>query len=279
MAKPSIITPVALSKHIFFGLYGDGGIGKTRLIASSPGQVLIIRPPTDHLNSMLPADKARAAKGEIEQAIVRDWDDMDELLLHLRMEGERYDWVWVDTKSALFHTLLDDVWDDAVQRKKERKEFDLDKGEFGINMNRLSRWTRHIVGIDKFNFGYTAWGDVTTSPDKDEDGDPIEKLMPWIQGKNMASLHAGYMNIVGYYHKAKIGGKDDVRVLRTESTPRYYAKDQFDATGGRVVNPTMPKIIDLIDKSPGRAKAAPASRTKTTTTKKRPIRVARTGGK
>lgn len=256
--KPSIIVPATMSKHVFFGLHGDPGIGKTRLLGTSPGKVLIIRPAQDHLDSLLPADKAR-----VEQAVVSDWDDMDVLLSHLRSDGEQYDWVWVDTASSLFHVLLDDVWASALHRKPERKEFDLDKGEFGINMNRLARWFRHVIGPDKFNFGYTAWSEPSPSPDKDAQGDPIDKLMPWIQGKGMPAMLTGYMNVVAYYHKAKIGGTEGRRVLRTESSINYYAKDLFDAFGGRVVDPTMPKIVDLIANSPGR-KAASGSTKRTT---------------
>lgn len=259
--KPAIIEPASKSRHIFLALHGDSGIGKSRLAGTSPGKVLIIRPATSHLNSLNADDFAR-----VEQAKVADWDDMLELQTYLRADGEEYDWVWVDELSALFHTLLDDVWSDALKRKPERAEFDLDKGEFGINMNRLTRWLRHAaVGPDKFNFGYTAWSVVGPSPDQDDDGDPIEKLMPWIQGKGMPNMCAGYMNVVAYYHKAKIGGEEDVRVLRTESSPRYYAKDQWGAFGGRLVRPTMPKLIEKVEGSPKfQAAQDPKKSTKTT---------------
>lgn len=258
--KPSIITPASTSKHIFMGIHGDTGIGKTRLIgtATELGKTLIVRPPTDHLDSLLPANKAA-----VEQAVVRDWADMDQLLEFARSDSKDLpDWWFYDTLSALFHTLLDDVWDSAVRRTPSRADFDLDKGEFGINMNRLSRHLRHIVGADAFNVGFTAWSETAISPDKDSEGEAIEKLMPWVQGKGMPAMAAGYMNVVAYYTKAKIGGKEGTRVLRTESSPNWYAKDQFDAFGGRVVNPTMPKIVGLIEKSPGRQAVAAKKTTK-----------------
>jgi hypothetical protein len=217
VSKPSIIKPPEESKHIFLGIHGDPGMGKTRIVGTTPGRVLVIRPPQEHFDSWLPADRARARRGEIEEAVVKDWDDMNELLAYLRAEGGKlYDWVWVD------------------------------------NMTQYARWLRHIVGADLFNFGFTAHSETTRSPDKDADGDPIEKLMPWIQGKGQPARFAGYTNVLAFYHKAKIGGKEDRRVLRMESTSTYYAKDQFDAFDGRLVDPTMPKLIAAIDKATGR---------------------------
>jgi hypothetical protein len=52
---------------------------------------------------------------------------------------------------------------------------------------------------------------------------------------------------------AKISGKEEHRVLRTHATERYYAKDQFDmdVKTHRVVDPTMSKVIGLIEQSRG----------------------------
>jgi hypothetical protein len=259
--KPSIIKPPGLTEHIFMGVQGDPGIGKTRLVGSTPGRVLVIRPPQEHTDSWLPADRKRAAQGEIEEAVVNDRDDLDALLQYLRADGGVYDWVWLDNASIMFDVILDDVWDSVIKVKEHRKGGPIDQGEYGIAMTFYARWLRHIVGPDKFNFGFTAHSEIVASPDKDAEGLPIDKLMPWIQGKQMPQRFCGYMNIVAYYHKAKIGGKEGRRVLRTESSPNYYAKDQFDAFGGRVVDPTMPKLLELIEKSPGRAAAGSGTTT------------------
>jgi hypothetical protein len=180
------------------------------------------------------------------------------------------------------------VFKEAIERKPSRKskssspdEFPggpIDQGEYGINMTRYARWLRHMVGPDLFNFGFTAHSEQVESPDKDAEGQAIEKLMPWIQGRQMPNRFCGYMNIVAYYHKAKIGGKEGRRVLRTESNETYYAKDQFDAFDGRVVDPTMPKILDLVEKSPGRAAVKSGTTNKRTPARKaKPVRVKRKG--
>jgi hypothetical protein len=250
MPKPTAIQSVSLAKHIFMGLYGVPGIGKSRLAGTSPGRVLILRPPSDHLNSLLPPDKAR-----VEEWIIRNWSDMNDAEEYLRHEGGQYDWVWLDSLSLCQDFLLDNMFEDAVQRKPSRAEYGPDQAEYGVNMYRIGAWMRHaVVGPDLFNFGWTGHAAALPSPDVDDDGDPIEKLMPWVQGKNMSPKCCGYMNLVCFMEQA---GKKGRRVLRSQSDPRYYAKDGFDAfPEGVLWDPTMPKVIDLIEKSSGRIPAA-----------------------
>jgi hypothetical protein len=236
--------PVQRSKHARLCVYGDPGVGKTRLVGTSPGRVLIIRPPTDHTDALLPADRQR-----VEEVVVADWDDMNKLLDYLRMDGAVYDWVWVDSVSLLQDHLLDDLWDTVISEKPHRARYGLDKQEYGINMFRLGTWMRHVIGPDIFNFGFTGHAAVLLpSEDPEED----KKLMPWVQGKNMSSKFCGYTNATLFMEVATIGGKEGRRVLRANATDRYYAKDQFDMTdNGRVVDPTMPKIVKLIEKGRG----------------------------
>lgn len=270
MPKPITIKPVSLAKHIFLSLYGVPGIGKSRFAGTSPGRVLILRPPVDHLNSLLPADARR-----VEEWVIRNWSDMNDAEEYLRHEGEAYDWVWLDSLSLAQDFLLDDMFADAIERKPSRADYGPDQAEYGVNMYRIGSWLRHaVVGPDLFNFGWTGHPATLPSPDVDDDGDPIEKLMPWVQGKNMSPKCCGYMNMVCFMEQA---GKKGRRVLRSQSMPRYYAKDGFSALKDGVMwDPTMPKLIDLIDKSPGRVKqraeqsngARPKAKGKRITTRK-----------
>lgn len=147
-------------------------------------------------------------------------------------------------------------------------------------MVRMARFVRACVGCDKFNFGFTAW------PEELEDAETGEiKLMPWIQGKNMPSRFVGYMKLVCYLERTETGPKDDrkmVRVLRWAENQKIYTKDQIGLPEkGFMVNPTMPKLMEEIEKArattrradaarnnragkTGRAKASPATRGKTT---------------
>jgi hypothetical protein len=253
VTKPKEIKPIIESKHARICVYADPGVGKTRLVGTTPGRVLLIHPPTDHQDAMLAADRRRVERWKAD-----DWDDMNNILEYGRHEmGDDFDWCWVDSASLLQDHLLDDVWDTAVREKPSRARYDVDQGEYGINMARLSRWMRHMVGPDTFNFGFTAHcSQLLPSQDPAED----KKLMPWIQGKNMSPKFCGYMNQVLFMEVTKIGGQEDRRVIRTHATERYYAKDQFDmdVKTHRVVDPTMPKIIELVEKSRGVPLGEPA---------------------
>lgn len=250
MAKPEEIKSASDSRFAHICIYGEPGIGKSRLIGSSPGRVLVLRPPTDHLDSLLPADKKR-----VEEWVVNDWDDMNRALDYLRLEGGNdWDWVWVDSMSLLQDHTLDDIWETVKAEKPHRARYGLDQAEYGINMLRLGVWIRHVVGPDTFNFGFTAhaamlYPQQVSKQGLDDKAEP--KLMPWIQGKNMSPKFCGYMNQVLYMEVAKVG-EEERRVIRTNASERYYAKDQYDiASNGRIVNPTMPKIVAAIEKARG----------------------------
>lgn len=255
MPKPTVIKPVSDTDHVFIGLYSEPGKGKTRFVGTSPGKVLILRPPVDHTDSLLPADKAR-----VEEWVIRNWSDMNDAEEYLRHEGDQYDWVWLDSLSLCQDYLLDDMFADAVTRKPSRADYGPDQAEYGVNMYRIGAWMRHVIGPDLFNFGWTGHAQPLLSPDLDEDGDPVEKLMPWVQGKNMSPKCCGYMNLVCFLEQA---GKDKKRrILRSQSDARFYAKDQFDALSDGVLwDPTMPRLLDLIKKSPGRGTPAAAKTT------------------
>jgi len=265
LSKPDTIKSPKRSKHARICIYGDPGVGKTRTIGTSPGRVLIIRPPTDHTDAILPADRNR-----FEEAVLDDWDGMNEMLEFLRHEGDQYDWVWLDSVSLMQDHLLDDIWETVVAEKPHRARYGLDKQEYGINFHRLGIWLRHVVGPDNFNFGFTAH---TAMLLPSEDPEEEKKLMPWVQGKNMSPKFCGYMNQVLFMEVAKIGNKDDQRVLRTHATDRYYAKDQFDMSDShRVVLPekgagAMEKVIKLIEKGRGTPLGTlPATPARTTAT-------------
>lgn len=246
VAKPRGIRRVEPGKKIKICVYGSPGCGKSVLAGTSPGRCLILRPPTDHLDSL-------PAGSEVEEWVISDWDDMNEAEEYLRHEGGKdYDWVWIDSISLLQDHTLDHVWADAVARKPARAEYGVDKGEYGINMSRLGEWFRHVVGVDQFNFGVTAHPFETV----DLESEPV--MMPWVQGKQMTEKICGYMNIVGRLHV-----KDGKHILDTEHKGLYYAKDQFGV--GRVIEPTMPKVLAKI-------KAAKGNTIQTTKRPARPVR-------
>jgi hypothetical protein len=261
------IRDVASSKHTKVGVYGASGIGKTRFVASSieMGPTLILRPPLDQTESIFGSG--------CKEWVVQDWGEMSgDVLDYLRAEGNKWTWVWLDSLSLWDEMGLMDVWGAALDRKSSRREFGMDKQEYGINQTRLTEWLTHVVGLDTFHFGWTALPMMVTDPSTHED-----IWMPMVQGREGKMTHkaCGYMNVVGYLSgkKSERDGGKFRRTLYLQQDGEHYAKDQYTCTErGRLPEPTVPKLMAAIDAArkkvgsatppkPARAKAArPATR-------------------
>lgn len=263
MNEPRIRSLTA-SEKVALLVYAINGYGKTRF-AGSGKNVLIIRPPTDHTDSI----RGGTARN-VKEWVVHNWDDMNDVYLYAQNEGHKWDWIWLDSISLFQDAGLDSIWQQVIADKPQRAKFGLDKGEYGVNMHRLGIWVRNMVGLPGFNFGVTAhpfWGKNL----EDE-----ELLMPYIQGKNMPDKICGTMNMVGYMDikKIKLPGEDKAksrRVMYFSATDRYYAKDQFDAfPKGKLVDPTLPALEEAVKAARSReAVARKGSKTTTKATKKR----------
>jgi len=225
-------------------LYGMFSVGKTVLVGTTPGRVLIIRPPTDHTQSI-----PRPHSG-LEEWVSKDWDEMDEIGEFLRLEGHvHYDWVWLDSISLWQDVGLDDIWDATKAHNSARnvKWAGKDKGEYGRNMDRLSEWLRQTVSLDSFNFGITAH-----PTDKLNDPTGNRRMMPWVQGKGMAVGACGMMTLVAYYEVRFPEKGSPYRLLHTESTDDFFCKNQYAEPGKPwlpLKNPDMPTILKKVNVS------------------------------
>jgi AAA domain len=238
MARPATIGPLSANEKIRILVYAHPGRGKTVFASTSAeiGKTLVIRSPVDHIPRL-------ALDSGAEQALVRNWDEMYELLEFLRHEPDAYDWVWLDSISLWQDVGLDDVFQAAIERKPSRREYGPDKGEYGINMGRLAEWVRFVVGANAFHFGVTAHPIPMMDPVTDG-----LILMPWVQGKQMAEKICGYMNLVCYLEVRERRNGTRYRAMYSQATEDYYAKDQFDAfEGGKMLNPTMKKVVEAIN--------------------------------
>lgn len=215
-----------------------------------------MRPPTDH------ADPIRGSG--VQEVVVKNWEETWEVLEYMIHEGTEWDWFCIDSISLLQDVLLDDVFQGLIDRKGgrtgERNRFGPDKGEYGVNMWRLAQLVRYLVGSGAgFNLLITAhsyqreWNDEL---EEGSTGTPVEKLVPWVQGKMMSEKIAGMMNFVGYMEKRvrEVRGEKKLqRVMYVDSNPRYVAKNQFKLSDGSptieeglIIDPTMPALLEKI---------------------------------
>lgn len=236
-------------------VYADPGKGKTYLAGTSARKdhdTLIIRPVTDHTDTIA----IHFPGVEVDEWICRSWDDYDEAHEYLRHENHGYRWVWLDSVSLMQEAGLDSIMEDLVAAKPHRNIYVPDKGEYGQNMSRLSKYIRYMQALD-FNLGLTAhvfrYTFATT-------GD--EMMMPWIQGKQMPEKISAYANVVGFLDTIESEKHGKVRVLYTETQGEYYAKDGFGAFPDRILKPTIPKLEEAVKKAKSKQKQKGKQQTK-----------------
>jgi len=227
------------------------------MLIGGGSNTLLIRPPTDSTASIRPPT-------DTEELVVRDHSELAASLAYLQQGGANdKDWVWLDGITLLEEIGMDDVFQHAIDQKPSRAEHGPDKGEYGVNRQRLMKWVRDVVGLSErgmFNFGITAQPFTIYDPVLEDD-----IWMPSVgPGSGTLSIKlCGYMQIVAYLRVVHRDGKAARRVLYTEHSG-FYGKDQLTEGGlNELANPTMPKI-EAILKGTGKG-----------TSRKRPRRRAR----
>jgi hypothetical protein len=273
LAEGPTIRPVTASKHVKIFLFGVSGIGKTQLLGSlckvmvngRPAKVLLIRPPTDSTAPLVRLGY------DVSEIIVHNWEDMFETEDYLRIHGKEWDFVCFDSITLWEEIGLDDVWEAAKARPggEHRAKFGRDKQEYGITMQRMDEWLRHVVGMDTFNFVMAALPMQVSDP---ETGEML--WYPSVQGRDGSKrvhMICGYFNVVAYYGITRdSNGKVKQRTLHLAQDGEHYAKDQYDSQPkGRLVNPDMPTLMAGIDKARGSKPTRTATKRSTT---KRPAR-------
>ena len=264
MKEPQPLTP---GRTVIQGIYGLPGAGKTRLAGSSAYKTLIIRPPTDHTDSI-------GEKDNIEEVVISDWSEQLEHFQWGQQGGyKQYTWVWLDGVTLFEEIGMDDVFGHVVMQKPHRAENGPDKGEYGVNRQRLGKWLRDMIGLSKeghFNFGFTAH--------VMEYVDPVESETIWIpqvgdrDGKFAMKL-CGYTNICAYLKASDEDKKPRKETLLVDGEG-FIGKDQYNCfpklKSGRhgFINPTLTDIEDAIA-SKKRPRSRPVAAKKRRTTRKK----------
>jgi hypothetical protein len=232
-ARPPQIVPLGegLDKFIRILVYSRPGQGKTVLAGTGGAKTLILEADRGTESAVVRGSKAQ--KWEL-----TDWESLYEAISYLRHGGASdFDWVWLDSLTLFQERGMDDIMEELHARKPHREIWAPDKGEYGQNMNRLSRAIRELKDLP-INLGITAHEYLW----EDENGVVEPMIMPRIQGRGMPEKVCSYMGVVGRMElKASKDGKD-YTVLDCRGTERFYGKDRY-GTIGRMVRPTIPKIV------------------------------------
>lgn len=261
MALPEAIQDLTdLRAGINMMIYGDNGVGKTPLIATSPDCIILNADPQYAVMS------ARAAGSSAKVWTIRDWDDADEAHEYFRHSKHPFRWIWCDSISGLQEGGLEFIMENLVAAKPHRDRYVPDMKEYLQNMNRLRTWVRYMSSLP-VNFGLTGHPFRWELEDSDE-----AQVWPWVQGKGMPASICGFMNVIGYLRIVKKKDAEPRQVLYTRKLPKYYARDRFGALPPAMENPTIPEIERLILKKVGDVNRATKTTTKPIKKAAKPIR-------
>lgn len=234
--------------YITLLLYGHPGAGKTVFFGSGGEDVLIISSDPDGTIS------PRSLGFNFHEVSCRNYDDFDEI--HDWLKGDKpTDFRWVVWDSlTLFQdmALFDDIMVDAVVRNPNQDPSVPSQREYLQNMNNVRSCVRKLVNLP-YNVGITCLAEKYT----DEDGGDGKKWMPMIQGKKMPKTVSAYFNMVGLIAIEKGPDKKKRQVIHFLNSPKFMAKDRYNACVPLLEKPTLPKLEEAV-----RAKAR-----KTTTRK------------
>ncbi|UTN91429.1 RecA superfamily ATPase [Gordonia phage Outis] len=233
------------TEYITILLYGDPGIGKTRL-AGTARNALILATENG-------AVSARKSSGNTKVwDCINSWEKFEEaydwLVENADKPGFPFDWVCIDTGTQLQLNIRNDLVRTRVD-EGTAKDLDPDKvhlDEYGKEQQRLMRYVTLINSLP-VNVMWTAHAMLVDN----EEGEQFK--MPNFHGKGygMANWIAAQMHLVGYMHyrdvkDAKTQKISPRRVVEWRGTDDYLAKDRFDALGPRTIGKSLAQITDTI---------------------------------
>lgn len=239
MARPSAIVPVSKIDDGFIRIcvYGDPGVGKTPLAGTSPRCLIVNADPHGTVSAAVAGSKADrwdVTTGD------KPWEEMEQVSEYFRHGGcNDYSWVWLDSLTLFQGFGVDQIMNELVIAKPHRHTWQRDQGDIGQNMTRIQMWVR-VMSALPINFG------ITCHIMQEEDPSGRTVMKPSVQGKNMSDTICGYMAMVAYmYQRTKDGNQE--RGIQTIKDAKRVAKDRFNAVpGGRMLNPTIPRLEELI---------------------------------
>lgn len=170
-------------------VYGDSGVGKTRL-AGSDDKVLFVA-PEDNSDGLL---SAVLAGSTADKWPVKKWDDLAEAFNYLyHLETIPYNWVVIDSLTEMQMMAMRGILDSAIEENPSRDPDIPQLQDWQKYYEMVKRMIKAFNALD-VNVLYTALARVA------EDQDGIEYMLPDLQGKkdNYSKQVASWMTSFGY---------------------------------------------------------------------------------
>ena len=234
-------------------VYGNSGVGKTRLAGSADAipsmrKVLIIdvEGGTLTLSHSYP---------NVDIVRVKTWDDMQAVYDELQAGNTDYNTVVIDSLTEIQKFNMYDIMSDLKKKHPDRDEDVPSMREWGINLEQMRKFVRAFRDMP-INTIFTA----LAKEEKNSRTGIIHKT-PSLSGK-LAGEVAAFLDIVCYMYKKEINGELQ-HMLLTTSTEEFVAKDRTGKLPLVIQNPTMAEIYKHIQSNHYQEQNKPIQETET----------------
>lgn len=228
------------SQYINILLYGDSGVGKTRLAGSADAvpslrKVLFVDiegGTTTLVNSYPNCEVVR----------VKNWKEMQQVYDALYNKDVDYNTVVLDSLTEIQKFNMSDIMMSVVQKRPDLDPDVPSMREWGKNLEQIRRFVRGFRDLE-INTIFTA---LARSERDERTG--ITYTKPSLSGK-MADEVAAFLDIVGYLYVKEVstdGGTKMQRLLLTQKTDNVIAKDRSGKLEQVIPDPDMSAIYKLL---------------------------------
>lgn len=234
-------------------IYGDSGTGKTTLAGSAdavpamrPVLVVDIEGGTESLKHSYP---------NVEVVRVKSWKEMQVVYDALYDGDHDYKTVILDSLTEIQKFNMNDIMSQVIQKRPDLDPDVPSMREWGKNLEQIRKFVRGFRDLEI----HTIFTALAKTEKNEKTG--IRTTKPSLSGK-MADEIAAFLDVVGYYYVKQIGSDDAAefkRLLLTQKTDEYVAKDRTGRLPMVVESPTMADIHKLMQSNPASAQTAKAS--------------------
>lgn len=237
-------------------VYSPPGHGKTTLLGSaaadprlSPMLLIEFEGGTMSIKSKIEKvslddlGKKKPKAGTIHSVEIRSWKDFDQVYDFLLTADHPYRSIGLDSLSEMNYLNLQTILDEAHSLDKKHDEDVLEQRDYLKSASQMRRLVRYFRDLPMHVF-------MTSGAQQGQDPRTKTQMMMLALTGKLAFEIPGLFDIVGYLAMVDQDDGTTERWLFTQPTGRFDAKDRTE--GGRlgeyVVNPTLPMILDLIEK-------------------------------
>lgn len=237
MVELSIVKLSGRPKYIKMLIYGKPGVGKTILAASAPAPLLVdIERGTLSLQNE-DLKKKGVVPEDIDIQPIEIFTQMNNVFEFLKDEKHDYKTVIIDSLTSLQQKSMDAIME-KESAKDPKKNPDLStQNDWGVNTGQIKKIIRYFRDLP-MNVIFTCLAKEWTS----DEG--LVLTNPAIS-PSVSDVACAYTDIIGYMFTA--GKEGETRAILFQPTERYFAKDRSGKLGKTMIDPSFPKILDLIN--------------------------------